>query len=180
MRANGGMVVYNGMLDLQAILWRLPRVSVGFIFSAIGLIVAYIGLIVFNASSSILALCSIVSVLVTPWTVINVLGYLRHGRQFAPHELQRFGAGKESGLYWYRNGFNVAAVISWLVAILVGMMFSDTSLMVGPLSQLAKGVDLSFLSASIIGGVLYLVLDRLVPGTEHVQQTHIRAAATEI
>lgn len=177
---NGGMVVYNGMLDLQAILWRLPRVTVALIFSGVGLVVAYMGLIVFNASSSILALCSIVSVLVTPWTVINIIGYLRHGQRFAPHDLQAFGEGKEKSLYWYNGGFNIPAVFSWIIGIGIGMMFSDTSLYVGPFAQMAKGVDLSFLSASIIGGVLYVVLDRIVPGTEAVQQAHIRATANEI
>jgi purine-cytosine permease-like protein len=172
---NGGMVVYNGMLDLQAILWRLSRLNVGLAFSAIGLVVAYLGLVVFNLSNSILALCSIVTVLVTPWTVINVLGYLRHGQRFRPGDLQAFARSEDRGIYWYRNGFNIPAVAAWLVGVTVGMMFSDTALFVGPLSQLAKGVDLSFLSAAFVGGLLYVFLDRVIAGTAAVQAQHLAA-----
>jgi len=158
--ANGGMVVYNGMLDLQAVLWRLSRVQVGLIFSAIGLTLAYLGLIVFNAASAILALCSIVTVLVTPWSIINVLGYLRHGRRFAVSDLQAFESRGPRGRYWYAGGFNPAAVLSWLAAIVVGLLFSDTAFFAGPLAHLAHGVDLSFVSAAVLGGALYLLLDR--------------------
>ncbi|MDR3505192.1 MAG: cytosine permease [Acidocella sp.] len=171
---NGGMVAYNGMLDLQAMLYRLTRVQVGLIFSAVGLVVGYLGLVAFNLSNSILALCSIVAVLVTPWTVINVIGYLRHGQRFAADELQAFD--KPAGLYWYNGGFNIAAVVSWIVAVAVGMMFSDTALFNGPFSQAANGVDLSFLSAAVVGGVLYTVLDRVLPGTSAVQDAHAAAA----
>lgn len=162
--ANGGMVVYNGMLDLQAVLWRLLRVQVGIIFSGVGLVLAYLGLIVFNAANAILALCSIVTVLVTPWTIINVIGYLRHGRRFAVTDLQAFGSRGPRGLYWYAGGFNPAAILSWLVAIIVGLLFSDTALYAGPLAHLAHGVDLSFLSAALVGGLLYWLLDRRAVG----------------
>ncbi len=174
--SNGGMVVYNGMLDLQAILWRLSRLQVGIIFSVIGLAVGYLGLIAFNLTNSILALCSIVTVLVSPWTVINVIGYLRHGQRFKADDLQAFTS--PSGIYWYRNGFNIPAIAAWLIAVTVGMLFSDTALFNGPFSQAANGVDLSFLSAAIMGGVLYTVLDRVLPGTSAVQAAH-RAASAE-
>jgi purine-cytosine permease-like protein len=169
-------VVYNGMLDLQAILWRLSRLQVGIIFSVIGLAVGYLGLIAFNLTNSILALCSIVTVLVSPWTVINVIGYLRHGQRFKADDLQAFTS--PSGIYWYRNGFNIPAIAAWLIAVTVGMLFSDTALFNGPFSQAANGVDLSFLSAAIMGGVLYTVLDRVLPGTSAVQAAH-RAASAE-
>lgn len=175
--ANGGMVVYNGMLDLQAVLWRLTRLQVGLIFSVIGLVIAYLGLIVFNASSAILALCSIVTVLVTPWTMINVIGYLRHGQRFNVVDLQAFESGGPRGIYWYTGGFNFPAVFSWFVAIIVGLLFSDTSIFAGPLAHLAHGVDLSFLSAAILGSALYVILDRFSSGTRSVQQAH--GAATE-
>jgi len=170
--SNGGMVAYNGMLDLQAILWKLKRVQVGLVFSVIGLIVGYVGLIAYNMTNSILALCSIVTVLVTPWTVINVIGYLRHGRQFRASDLQAFASGGGRGMYWYKNGFNIPAVAAWLVSITIGMMFSDTAIYVGPLSQAAKGVDLSFLSAAFVGGILYLILDQLFPSAAKIRDDH--------
>jgi purine-cytosine permease-like protein len=175
--SNGGMVVYNGMLDLQAILWKLPRLQVGLIFSAVGLIIGYLGLIAFNLASSIVALCSIVTVLVTPWILINVIGYFRHGQRFHARDLQAF-AGADRGIYWYAHGFNIPAVIAWLVSITVGMLFSDTSLFVGPLASLAKGVDLSFLSAAFVGSTLYLLLDQLLPSAKKIRERNLTGTVT--
>jgi purine-cytosine permease-like protein len=174
--SNGGMVVYNGMLDLQAILWRLSRIQVGFIFSAIGIAIGYIGLIAFNLTASIVALCSIVTVLVTPWILIIVIGYFRHGRRFLAGDLQAFGAGSR-GIYWYAGGFSVPAVVAWLAGITIGMLFSDTSLFVGPLAAMAKGVDLSFLAAALVGSALYLLLDRLLPSAQSIRRDNIGVAA---
>ena len=174
--SNGGMVVYNGMLDLQAILWRLSRIQVGFIFSAIGITIGYIGLIAFNLTASIVALCSIVTVLVTPWILIIVIGYFRHGRRFRAADLQAFGAGGR-GIYWYTNGFSVPAVVAWLAGITIGLLFSDTSLFVGPLAALAKGVDLSFLAAALVGSALYLLLDRLLPSAQSIRRDNIGVVA---
>ena len=161
--ANGAMVVYNGMLDLQAILWRLSRPQVGVIFGLGGFGLAYLGLIVFSAANAILALCSIVTVLVTPWSIINIQGYLKRRGRFQPAALQAFGADGPSSRYWFRAGFNPAAVLAWLVASVTGLLFSDTALFVGPLSQAAHGVDLSFLAAAILAGILYPVLGRVFP-----------------
>lgn len=161
--ANGAMVVYNGMLDLQAILWRLSRPGVGLLFGLIGLVLAYLGLIVFSAANAIVALCSIVTVLVTPWSIINILGYRRIRGRFQPAALQAFGAEGPASPYWYRAGFNPAAVIAWTVASVTGLLFSDTALFVGPLSQAAHGVDLSFLTAAVLAAVLYPPLNRAFP-----------------
>lgn len=161
--ANGAMVVYNGMLDLQAILWRLSRPGVGLLFGLIGLVLAYLGLIVFSAANAIVALCSIVTVLVTPWSIINILGYRRIRGRFQPAALQAFGAEGPASPYWYRAGFNPAAVIAWTVASVTGLLFSDTALFVGPLSQAAHGVDLSFLTAAVLAAVLYPLLNRAFP-----------------
>lgn len=175
--SNGGMIVYNGMLDLQAILWRLSRVQVGVIFSAIGLTIGYIGLIAFDLTNSIVALCSIVTVLVTPWILINVIGYVRHGKRFHAGDLQAFGAAHR-GIYWYRNGFNVPAVTAWFVGTTVGLLFSDTALFVGPFATMAKGVDLSFLSAAITAALLYLLLDALLPSARAVREGNVAGTAT--
>lgn len=155
---NGGMVVYNGMLDLQAVLWRLRRPQVGLLFSLVGLAIAYLGLIVFGAANAILALCAIVTVLVTPWSIINILGYLRAGRVIDAAALQAFGS--TSGRYWFSGGFHWPAVVAWGLASGVGLMFSDTALFAGPLARLAHGVDLSFLSAALVAAVLYPLLER--------------------
>jgi purine-cytosine permease-like protein len=154
--SNGAMCVYNGSLDLHAILWRLQRFQVGILFGVVGLIVAYLGTVVFNAINSINALVSIVTVLVTPWMMINIIGYFEQRGRFDQRQLQAFG--QRGSHYWYTGGFNVRAVAAWAIGLIVGLMFSNTSLMTGPLSSTASGVDLSFISSAIVGSVVYLLV----------------------
>jgi purine-cytosine permease-like protein len=159
--SNGAMVVYNGMLDLHAILWRMRRPQVGLIFGAVGLVFGYLGLVVFNLTDSILALCSIVTVLVTPWIMINIIGWFQHRGHFSPADLQDFDHHTARSIYWYSGGVNPGAVIAWIVGVVVGLLFSNTSLFVGPLANVAHGVDLSFISSAVVATVIYLAVGRV-------------------
>ncbi|WP_284944971.1 purine-cytosine permease family protein [Acidisoma cladoniae] len=159
--SNGGMVVYNGTLDLHAILWRMQRAQVGLIFGAVGLTVGYVGLVVFNLTDSILALCAIVTVLVTPWIMINIIGWVQHRGRFHAQDLQAFAHHRQGGRYWYRGGFNAAAVIAWVLGVGIGLLFTNTSLFVGPLANIAQGVDLSFISSALVASVLYLAIGKI-------------------
>jgi purine-cytosine permease-like protein len=159
---NGAMCVYNGSLDLHAILWRLRRVQVGLLFGVVGLVVAYLGTVAFDAVNSINALVSIVTVLVTPWMMINIIGYFEQRGRFDQVQLQAFG--QRGSRYWYTGGFNVRAVVAWAVGLIVGLLFSNTSLMTGPLSSTASGVDLSFISSAIVGAAVYVLLPYVTAG----------------
>ena len=69
----------------------------------------------------------------------------------------------EKGAYWFNGGFNPRAWIAWLVASGVGLLFTETSIITGPLPKHIDNIDLSFTSAAIVGGVLYYVLLRSGP-----------------
>jgi purine-cytosine permease-like protein len=155
------MVVYNGTLDLHAILWRLKRVHVALIFGGIGLVVGYVGLVLFDLADSIVALCSIVTVLVTPWIMINIIGYWQHRGRFDTRDLQAFAQRQHRGIYWYSGGANGGAVAAWAIGVVVGLLFANTSLFVGPLAHVAQGVDLSFISSALVAAILYLCLGRV-------------------
>jgi purine-cytosine permease-like protein len=45
------------------------------------------------------------------------------------------------------------------------LLWSSTSLYEGPLAKVTKGIDLSFISAFVIGGILYFLLGRLAPAS---------------
>jgi hypothetical protein len=42
-------------------------------------------------------------------------------------------------------------------------MFTSTSIVTGPLTSHVSGIDLSFTSAAVVGGVLYYALVRIFP-----------------
>jgi len=153
---NAGLNAYNGTLDLHALLWRLRRVQVSFLFGGVGVVLGWLGLVVFDMMSLTEALCSLVTVLVTPWIAINVLGYWRVGGRFAVADLQAFSGRR--GAYWYQGGYNLRAILAWGVGVVVGLLFAVTDIFTGPLASLADGVDLSFLSSAVVSSLLYLLM----------------------
>jgi purine-cytosine permease-like protein len=160
---SAAMCVYNAALDVHAAFWRLTRAQLTLVMSAIGLAAAYVALIAFNAINSIEAFATLMLVTCTPWMVIMTVGHLmRHGR-YEPMDLQAFADGATPGVYWFTNGFNINAFVAWGAAVAVGMLFSSTSIITGPLTRHVSGIDLSFTSAAVVGGVLYYALVKIFP-----------------
>jgi len=153
--ANASMVVYNGILDLHAMLWRLKWVQVAGVFSALGIGIACLGIVMADFTDRIDALCSIVTILVTPWMMINIIGFLQQRGRFDPLQLQDFTHRIPGNIYWYRHGFSPRALIAWAISTIIGMLFCNTHLFAGPLARLAGGADLSFISSAAAGALLY-------------------------
>jgi purine-cytosine permease-like protein len=168
---NVGLSVYNSSLDLQAILWRLRRIQVAVLMSALTVALAYLFTVVVGAQNTINGLITIILVLITPWIVINLIGFAEHRGRFDAFALHAYG--DPSGPYWYRGGVNIRAVTAWLAGVCLGLMFTHSSLISGPLDSLANGVDLSFTSAGIVGGAVYLALTatKLTPATRTAART---------
>jgi purine-cytosine permease-like protein len=162
--ACGGVIVYNGILNLQGMLWRLKWLQISAIFSAAGIAIACAGLIMADFADRIDTLCSVVTILATPWILINIIGYVQHRGRFHAADLQDFTHDNPGNIYWYERGWNRRAVITWVVSTTIGMQFSATHLFTGPLVGLAKGVDLSVVSSALASVVLYLALGAGKPG----------------
>jgi purine-cytosine permease-like protein len=160
---SAAMCVYNAALDLHAAFWRLTRAQLTFAMSAIGLAAAYIALIAFDAIDAIEAFATLMLVTCTPWMVIMTIGHLmRHGR-YEPMDLQAFAHRAKTGAYWFTGGFNLRAFAAWGAAVAVGMLFTSTSIITGPLTSHVSGIDLSFTSAAVVGGGLYYALVKIFP-----------------
>ena len=159
---SGAMVVYNGILSLHAILFRLRRIQVAYLFGTLGLVLGYFGLIVYNMAESIMALCSVVTMLVTPWIVINILGFFRVAGRFDVEALQRFRNAAGSR-YWYSRGYNIPAILAWVLAVIAGLPFAANSMFVGPGAAYFHGVDLSVVVSALVGALTYSVLGRTAP-----------------
>jgi purine-cytosine permease-like protein len=160
---SAAMSVYNCALDVHALFWRISRAQLTFVMSAIGLVVAYVTLIVYNEITSIEAFVTIMIATCTPWMVIMTVGHLmRHGRYYTL-DLQAFAIPGKKGAYWFTAGLNWRAFVAWGVATALGLLFSETSLFTGPLADNTKNVDISFIVSAVVGGVLYWVLVKLSP-----------------
>jgi purine-cytosine permease-like protein len=160
---SAAMCIYNAALDVHAAFWRLTRAQLTLAISAIGLAAAYVALIAFDAIDSIEAFASLMLVTCTPWMVIMTIGHLvRHG-WYEPMDLQTFADRAKTGVYWFTGGFNIKAFVAWGAAVAVGMLFTSTSIITGPLTSEVSGIDLSFTSAAVVGGVLYYALVKIFP-----------------
>jgi len=109
------------------------------------------------------AFVSLFGVVVAPWISIVIVGHFLRRGSYDAEALQVFNRGERGGIYWYVGGWNLRAAVSWLVASIVGLLFLTTSLYVGPWSDAANGIDLSWLSAMVLGALLYFIATRVVP-----------------
>jgi len=154
---------YSSGLDLDAIVPQLTRVQATIATSLVAAGLVYLGALVFNLADSVLAISIILLVLSTPWAVITGLGYLLCRGRYDLDALQVFNRGERGGRYWFTAGFNYRAVVAFLAGAVFGLLAANTTLYVGPLADIAGGVDVSFAGAALISATLYLALRLAFP-----------------
>jgi purine-cytosine permease-like protein len=162
---SAAMSVYNCALDVHALFYRLTRAQLTFIMSVVGLATAYIALIGFDAISSIEAFVTLMLVTLTPWMVIMTVGHIMRRGRYKPMDLHTYAEKGRKGIYWFNGGVNWRAFLAWAIATGVGMLFASTSIVTGPLTDHVSGIDLSFVSAAVVGGVLYFAFAKIFPET---------------
>lgn len=165
--AQGGLCVYGTGLDTSSIIPALKRVQATLLIGLAGTVTVFVGFFVYNLTSAASAFLILLIIVTAPWLVINVVGYcLTRGRYHA-HDLQVFNMNPRvrGGAYWYTGGWNIAAMGAWIPATTIGLLFANTSLYTGPIANLAGGIDLSFTSAAVLGGLFYLALVRIIPNS---------------
>ena len=74
-----------------------------------------------------------------------------------------FNRGEKGGAYWFTRGVNWRAAAAWLVAAVVGLLFANTSIIVGPFANAAGGIDISLPVTLLAAAVVYPVMLLLFP-----------------
>jgi purine-cytosine permease-like protein len=110
---------------------------------------------VFDAVESVTAMTVALNAVITPWVAILAIGALRT-KTYDPTDLQAFAHGRHGGRYWFTGGWNVPAVVAWTVGAVFGLLAVNTTLYVGPLADIAGGVDLSTVGSAALAGLLYV------------------------
>ncbi len=106
---------------------------------------------------------------------IMVIGYVTRRGYYLADDLQVFNRGLRGGHYWFTHGWNVRAMGAWLPAAFVGLAFVNLpGQFVGPLGNLAGGLDLSVPLSLAVGGMLYFALLTLYPEPDGVYGPHGR------
>jgi purine-cytosine permease-like protein len=84
-----------------------------------------------------------------------VLGLVGRDRSHHPVDLQAFAHGRRGGRYWFTGGWNIPSVIAWVVGATFGLLTVNTTLYVGPLADIAGGVDLSTIGSAALAALIY-------------------------
>ncbi|WP_051331108.1 purine-cytosine permease family protein [Aneurinibacillus terranovensis] len=155
---NGSLCLYSAGLSLETIGWTLKRVTTTVIMAVIGFILVLMGVYVSNMVDLIDAFVIIIIVGVSPWLAINLVGHFLVKGRYEPLDLH---ISSQSSSYWYSGGFNIYAMVSWIIGVIVGLLFTGTSVYTGPLVHAVGGIDLSFTSSAIVGALLYYMLAKL-------------------
>jgi purine-cytosine permease-like protein len=160
----GVMTIYSSGLDLTAFIPRLRRVHTTLITSLAALGLVYLGAVATAAVDSITAMTVVLNAFTGPWVVIVLIGFLR-GRQhgYHPGDLQVFNERRRGGRYWFTGGWNLRAIVPFLLGSGFGLLAVDTRLYHGPLAQLGGGVDVSVAGSTLIAAVGYLIATRCWP-----------------
>lgn len=153
----GGLDMYNATLDLHSIIWRLSRSTVAAIIAVLTFIITYIAVVGYNAVDTVTAFATLLSAVLAPWLGILIVGHFQRGGRYNVVDLHAYAEPGGRGVYWFTDGFNIRALVIWIIATAIGLLFTSSSLYEGPLAKLANGIDLSFISAFIIGAVLYWI-----------------------
>jgi purine-cytosine permease-like protein len=158
--ASAAMSLYNATLDISAwpFFYRFKRWAITTGFAVILLGLTYLFVLATNFLTNLEAFVTIMIVTATPWMVIVGIEFTLSGRDLAPIDLHAFAIPGMRGKYWYANGVNPRAFVAWACGAGAGLLFSTNSLFTGPLESSVSGVDISWLVAAIVGGVVYLAL----------------------
>ncbi len=122
----------------------------------VAIVLLYVGVFVFDAVESVTAMTVALNAVITPWVAILAIGALRT-KSYDPTDLQAFAHGRRGGRYWFTGGWNVPAVVAWAVGATFGVLAVNTTLYVGPLADIAGGVDLSTIGSAVLAGLIYAV-----------------------
>jgi NCS1 family nucleobase:cation symporter-1 len=162
--AVGGLVaaadldIYSSGLNLLAIGLKAQRYKTVLIDGVIMIAGSiYVMLVAQNFLGSFESFLQLLADGLTAWSAVFLVDMLRR-RVYDPQGLADTSSGSS---YFYKGGVNWAALIAWLVGLLVGLAFTASPFFTGPF---AKGVfassSLGYLIGFIVSGVLYAALMR--------------------
>ena len=156
----GGLDMYNATLDLHAIFFKLSRSANAGIITVVTFIVTYFAVVVYNAVTTVTSFATVLSAVLGPWIGILIVRHFELRGSYHVLDLHAY-ASQERGVYWYTGGFGMRAMGVWAISTAIGLLWSSTTLYTGPLATATKGIDLSFISAFVIGSTLYFLTGKL-------------------
>ena len=166
--STGTTSLYGTGLDFSSVFPRFTRVQATIGIGVLAFLFILTGRLVFDLLGAVNAFVGAIVVTTTPWMVILAIAYFTHRGWYDERDLQVFNRGETGGRYWFTGGINWRGLVAWLVAAIVGLLFSNyPPIIVGPLRDLAGGIDLSLIMGLLTAVVLYLAALWIFPEPEY-------------
>jgi nucleobase:cation symporter-1, NCS1 family len=158
--AGAGMNAYTGMLSWEAVrstwqrvaLSRLARVVGVLLISGVALLLALLGWQSFVTTFS--NFLDVLLFVFVPWSLINLVDFYVVQRE--RYDVASFYTPR--GIY---GGWRWVAVIPYLVAVGVELLFVDQTDLKGPLVNALGGADISWIVGGVVAAVGYLIAVRI-------------------
>lgn len=162
--------LYGAFMSLTTIVDTFSRVKAKLSVRAILLLAVFViaTLVAVAASDDFMTYFSnlllVLAYLLFPWTTINLVDFyfVRKGRYVVKDIFN------PDGQY---GRFNAPAIISYVIAIVVQIPFMSTAFFTGPLFEALGGVDIAWIIALTLPGVIYFFLMRKTRLRAHELET---------
>ncbi|AYM42001.1 nitrate reductase [Mycobacteroides chelonae] len=154
--STGTTALYGTGLDFSSVFPRFNRVQATVLIGSIAIAFIFTGRFVFNVVQSISTFAALIVTCTAPWMVVMMLGWFSRRGWYDSDSLQVFNRGQRGGRYWFTRGWNWRGLGPWLVAAALSICFVNLpGQFVGPLGNLAGGVDLSIPVGLGLSALLY-------------------------
>ncbi|MEU8250395.1 cytosine permease [Nonomuraea sp. NPDC048916] len=183
--STGTTSLYGTGLDFSSLFPGFTRVRATVFVGTLSIVFIFIGRFAANLTQSISTFATLIITCTAPWMVIMMLGYVTRRGWYDPDALQVFNRRQRGGRYWFTHGWNGRGLTAWIVSAGMALMFVNLpGQFVGPLGDLAGGVDISLPVGLGVAAVLYLTLLAVFPEPREVHGPAgprlVRAADTPV
>jgi len=163
--STGTTSLYGTGLDMSSVFPRvLSRVKATLLIGVMSIAFIFIGRFAANLVQSVSTFAVLIITCTTPWMVIMIIGLVTRRGFYCPDDLQVFTRGEKGGRYWFTHGWNWRGMGAWIPSAAVGLCFVNLpGQFVGPLGNLADGIDISLPVTLGLASVVYLVLLKMFP-----------------
>ncbi|MET7518387.1 cytosine permease [Streptomyces sp. NPDC005480] len=153
------MSMYSAGFTAQTLGFKVPRhwaVSINALISLI-----FGGILMLVATSfmgSFIAFLSLLAVAFSAWVGVFGADMLRRKE----YDAEALVDTTRTSAYWYTGGFSPAAVASWAIGLVSGLMFTTSDWFTGPLAanNPIGEYGLGWVATIVISGLLYMVLPK--------------------
>ncbi|MHC6227468.1 purine-cytosine permease family protein [Pseudomonas sp. X10] len=168
--STGTTALYGTGLDMSSVFPRLlSRAGATLLIGVAAIAFIFIGRFTFNLVQSVSTFAVLIITCTSPWMVIMILGLITRRGFYHADDLQVFTRGERGGRYWFQHGWNWRGMGAWIPSAAVGLSFVNLpGQFVGPLGELAGGIDISLPITLGLAGMLYLALLNLFPEPDSV------------